>query len=131
MTSLNQDMALKLLKNLMMSFKNCIRIRMTIFWRLAYYLWLLPRFCEQAFSLGDVELTHYLVIFLIGKTPKLGLNKFLPLFHLITLFQLSICESSHVIVDSHVLNWNKIVTWNNVEEHIKSQLRASPENLSY
>ena len=60
MTSLNQDMAFKLLfiktlnlwnfwavlkpcLDLMMSFKNCIRIRIAIFWRPAYYFWRLRR----------------------------------------------------------------------------------------
>ena len=46
----------------MMSFKNCIRIRIAIFWRPAYYFGRLPRFCEQAFSLGDVILTGTTIV---------------------------------------------------------------------
>ena len=48
-----------------MSFKNCIRIRITSFWRLAYFA-TLPLFCEQAFSsrwyclnaLGQLKCIH-------------------------------------------------------------------------
>ena len=55
----------------MMSFKNCIRIRITSFWRLAYFA-TLPIFCEQAFSLGGVRLARVNREVLYQK--KLGVN---------------------------------------------------------
>ena len=82
MTSLNQDMALKLLKNflnlvfiknlwnfwvvlkpcldLMMSFKNCIRVRIASFCHPAYYFWRLRR-CQTSVNrpcaIGGVDIT--------------------------------------------------------------------------
>ena len=49
MTSLNQDMALKLLKNF---------INLEFLSKLKIYE-ILPRFCEKAFSLGGVVCSHY------------------------------------------------------------------------
>ena len=105
--TLNQDMALKWLKNfinlvfiknlwnfsvvlkpcldLMMSFKNCIRIRIASFCQPAYYFLRLRR-CQTSVSmpcaLGGVDWTHgswYCVILECGFLDSLFLNNFKPL----------------------------------------------------